>query len=703
MAFSSLLGSGDRRRSSSRSAKSLNSAGQASVATPSASTSPLPPDNPPDYIADEAQLAAVDDDPPDLRELNNCLDALAVVFPNVQIEVFREMLSSFDGESRLFVVADALLKNQVSWVKGRWRVPDTVTGGGITIGGECEDEIPRPGPGTEPAVPRSETFRNPKYKIGVKDLAWQEFKGLSRSTIHAVLAENNYDYLSSRRELVRLSQKSWRFTISTLFLRRRTPAEEAKDTGALVNWRSTGRGSIEPTLKSTGNTELDRELFQAVVEPLRTEQRARALAADQELAVKLNNDEAEEANALFECACCYADVAFEELCSCSGQEGHNICFRCVQHCVSEAVFGQGWRSVDDAHGTLKCLAVDSSECSGLVPRDQLLRAVTSQKEGSGIMRRLDQRLADMSLASSGLPLVRCPFCDYAEMDDIYLPSARNTLRIKSQTLRVLVAFAMVLFAVMPLSVSLVVGLLFFLLHNMPLSPPSAVSPASPSHPQEAQEQPKLIFPSTVALELRASITRHLRRQRGLRFTCLSPACGRSSCLSCQKQWADIHVCNESALIKLRTKVEQEMSLAIKRVCPKCNTSFVKSSGCNKLTCPCGYKMCYVCRKDIGGWQEGYSHFCQHFRPEGDGSKCQSCDKCNLWQAEDTETVLARAKEKAEAEWRAREGRELDNTERRFLDASIPAAEGGFLGGLFASGNVPSLSEFCDMIIEGLFV
>ena len=656
----------------------------------------LPHHRPPGYIADDSQLAPIADDPPDLRELNACIEALASVFPDVQIEVFREMLGSFDGESRLFVVADALLKNRIVWVKGRWKVPDKKPRSDVV------DQEP-----TAALVRRAEVFRNPEYKQAVRSIIWQEFKGFSKSTINAVLAENNYDYLPSRAELIRLSQKSWRFTISSLLLRRRNPAEEAKDTAALVHWRSMGKGSIEPTLKTTGNAELDRELFQAIILPLRNQERSKQVSKDLELAIKVNTDEAEKHGSLFECNCCYADVTFEELCSCTGDEGHAICFRCVQHCVSEAVFGQGWRSIDGSRGTLRCPAVGWERCLGLIPRDQLCRAVTSQEDGANIILRLDHRLADMSLASSGLPLVRCPFCDYAEIDDIYLPSARNTVRVKTQLLTLLLPAVAIAFRTLPILVVFAILLLILAIFTTPIHVSTTFS-ASPPNLNGDSEKPShrvrlTEMPSRILIEFRSSVARHLRRRRGLRFTCLGQGCGVTSCLSCRKEWIDIHVCNESSLIKLRTKVEQAMSLAVKRVCPRCNMSFIKSSGCNKLTCPCGYKMCYVCRKDIGaGEEEGYRHFCDHFRPEGDGSRCAHCDRCNLWETEDTEAVLARAKERAEKDWSEQEGRDLRRDERRVLDTGMPGKGKRTVGG-FASGRRPSLRELCDLIVENILV
>lgn len=175
-------------------------------------------------------------------------------------------------------------------------------------------------------------------------------------------------------------------------------------------------------------------------------------------------------------------------------------------------------------------------------------------------------------------------------------------------------------------------------------------------------------------------------------------------MSCSKAWIDIHVCHESSLVALRTQVEQAMSMAIKRICPRCNTSFVKNAGCNKLTCPCGYKMCYVCRKDIGSSTEGYQHFCQHFRPEGDGRRCKECAKCNLWEAEDTEAILKEARAEAERKWRETERRELSGAERAYLETGVASKQDDVVTRLLASGSkVPSVDEVCDGIIETLFV
>lgn len=670
MVFSGLLGGSASNSSNNVNVSRPDHARSKSDANPTAAA---PANlNSREYILDEDDIGPATAQAPDLRELNNSLEALATVFPDIQIEVFREMLSSFDGESRLAVVADALLKNRTTWVKGRWRVAEKGKEmEGDAMDGKCSDKKTkkpdkknaRRSGGAPPSaliperriqdgddanpVPRNEVFKTPEYKKAVKTLAWQEFKGLPRSTINAVLAEQNFCYLDARRTLVGLSSRSWRFTLSSLFLRRKPVTCAEAENDPLVSWKSTGHGSIVPALRSTGNAELDAELFAELVAPLKRHARAAQEDKDRVLASVLNTEEAEAAGDTHECGCCFTTATFEEFTTCNA-DGHLVCFRCVQHSVSEAVFGQGWhRSIDTATGTLRCPALDADGCSGTIPANHLHRAMLEEKRGAEILHALEQRLAEHSLLAADMPLVRCPFCTYAEVDEIYVPAAESNIRLRADRLMNIIILLLIALFIAPVLVPILL-----------LSSLAAIILSS-----------RLSFGDRLTTEFCAALTRLRRRRRGLKFTCRSPRCARTSCLSCGKPWADVHVCHESSLVALRTQVEQAMSLAIKRVCPRCNTSFVKNSGCNKLTCPCGYKMCYVCRKDIGGTASGsgedgadadvgYRHFCQHFRPEGDPRDCKECNKCNLWESEDTEAVLRVAKEEAERRWKESEGREL---------------------------------------------
>ena len=71
----------------------------------------------------------------------------------------------------------------------------------------------------------------------------------------------------------------------------------------------------------------------------------------------------------------------------------------------------------------------------------------------------------------------------------------------------------------------------------------------------------------------------------------------------------------------RQVVEEAMTNARVRECPKCKTRFYKTEGCNKMTCSCKHVICYICRQTI----KNYSHFCQ--TPNCDH---KSCNKCPLF-------------------------------------------------------------------------
>ncbi|KAK1827608.1 putative E3 ubiquitin-protein ligase ARI4 [Podospora conica] len=660
MGFSTLLG-GDRAAR----AKRLTASSDASLSSSIASEPPFP-----EYIYDYDHLRPFDPEPPSLVEMNECLEVLANVFPDTQVEVFREALADAGKESVLAVAANAILTQRVEKVKGRWKRPNMAETGNKDAAAAAPEES---------AVPAAERYRTDEYKAAAKALAWQEFKGLSRSAIDAVLAEHNYSYLDARRTLVDLSSKSWRFTFATLFSRRKSPVDST-GTHPLILWKPSANGTLAPCLKSTGNAELDKELFDALIKPLNDKQRAEQELADHRLAIAVNTTEAEDMHETIECACCFADCPFQEFTSCSS-EGHMVCYRCVQHSISEAVFGQGWqRTIDMERGTLRCPAVEGDGCVGCVPEDHVRRAMLEEPKGAEILHRLDQRLAEQNLLESGLLLVRCPFCTFAQVDDIYMPpeAVRNDVRVPAP------GRTPVILSLLLLSSLISIKARFFLIGAGFILG-------------------RLLTGQRMRAELEKAEERRWRRLRGLRFSCDNPQCGRASCLDCKKEWEDIHVCNESSLVALRTQVEQAMSMAIKRVCPRCNMSFVKLTGCNKLVCPCGYKMCYVCRKDIGGTDgpdAGYRHFCEHFRPEGDPKRCDECKKCNLWESEDTDKVLEQAKEEAERKWREAENRDLSGDEKVYLETGFAGQRRPRLvKSMLQSGQMPTLAEFLDVVVD----
>jgi TRIAD3 protein (E3 ubiquitin-protein ligase RNF216) len=106
------------------------------------------------------------------------------------------------------------------------------------------------------------------------------------------------------------------------------------------------------------------------------------------------------------------------------------------------------------------------------------------------------------------------------------------------------------------------------------------------------------------------------------FECPIEDCQFESCRKCGKVSHIPLRCDEVTKEKRqdegRLKVEEAISEAKIRKCPKCKTPFVKTEGCNKMTCRCGVKICYICRKQVAD----YSHFCQ--KPHCDHKKCKLC-------------------------------------------------------------------------------
>lgn len=559
------------------------------------------------------------DDELSVAEANRCLRILVTIFPQILPEVFREMLTNFDGDSCLYLVVEQVLKHKDEWVRGRWKVP---TRENILTLDSDGDQLAM--------VPISECFRINSYKNAVRLALCQEFKALSKSTIDAVMAEHNYSYTRSRPTLQGIAMKSWRRNISKIFALWRRSGSNVVEPHAMVRWTSpveSGNAKC-PELKKTGHVELDQELNQTVMTPLIEGLKAKQMSHDLALAIEMNKLEAKNAQALLECECCFADTTFEQIATCT-TGGHIICFRCLCQAVNEAIFGQSWsRNIDHRSGQIRCLApLSKGSCEGCIPRYATYRAISQSQGGLEKICRLESRLADGALLKSQIPLIRCPFCSYAEVDDLYVTPEKYQYRLNRSAPVTLLYLLLLALGLLPIAVTYTV-VRIFLFHATP-SPSVLIS---------------------------NSLTRLSRlRYRPHRFQCQSPLCNLPSCMSCFKIWQDPHICYESAVLSLRKTIEAARTAVVKRTCPRCGLGFVKESGCNKLSCLCGYMMCYICRQGLGNGVggEGYRHFCQHFRPAG--GKCGECDRCDLYKAEDEDGLVKRAGERAEREWRKREG------------------------------------------------
>ena len=120
------------------------------------------------------------------------------------------------------------------------------------------------------------------------------------------------------------------------------------------------------------------------------------------------------------------------------------------------------------------------------------------------------------------------------------------------------------------------------------------------------------------------------------FECPVQDCQFSSCKKCGKASHIPLRCEEVTQQKRqddgRLKIEEALSKAKMRVCPRCKTKFLKSDGCNRMTCRCGLKICYMCNTTL---DETYFHFCQ--TPNCDHS---SCGMCSLYTDDEEDDAQA---------------------------------------------------------------
>ncbi|KAI8833793.1 hypothetical protein BJ741DRAFT_550890 [Chytriomyces cf. hyalinus JEL632] len=113
------------------------------------------------------------------------------------------------------------------------------------------------------------------------------------------------------------------------------------------------------------------------------------------------------------------------------------------------------------------------------------------------------------------------------------------------------------------------------------------------------------------------------------FSCKNPECCVISCRLCKRKNHIPQSCEEAAkddTLSVRHQIEEAMTQALLRKCPKCENQYYKTDGCNKMSCPrCHTLQCYVCKEII----TGYDHFSN--APSG---QVQTGKTCPLW--EDTE-------------------------------------------------------------------
>ncbi|KAI0776546.1 hypothetical protein BD413DRAFT_469028 [Trametes elegans] len=127
------------------------------------------------------------------------------------------------------------------------------------------------------------------------------------------------------------------------------------------------------------------------------------------------------------------------------------------------------------------------------------------------------------------------------------------------------------------------------------------------------------------------------------FRCEDAECGAVTCRKCKKPDHLPKSCEEvtdDKKLDVRHAIEEAMTRALMRNCPKCAKAFVKEYGCNKMTCPnCQSLSCYVCRKLISG----YEHFANPppYTAKADPKKCPLWDTSVEGRHSDEVTAAAK--------------------------------------------------------------
>jgi hypothetical protein len=143
------------------------------------------------------------------------------------------------------------------------------------------------------------------------------------------------------------------------------------------------------------------------------------------------------------------------------------------------------------------------------------------------------------------------------------------------------------------------------------------------------------------------------------FHCQSSACNITSCRKCKDKTHIPDSCEENqrkrskeSAIGLRRAKEEAMSNALIRHCNRCKQPFIKSDGCNKMTCSaCKNLQCYLCGVNVTA---DYAHF------NAPGSKCPVYSQDQTLEELHAEEVKAAA-EAAEAKI-LREHPEIDKND-----------------------------------------
>ncbi|CED84865.1 mitochondrial 50s ribosomal protein l3 [Phaffia rhodozyma] len=646
---------------------------------------------------DKTRLRSIEGDEMDslaVKQLNLDLEALSNIYPSHPTSYLRGLLNHPNhAPAPLYLSAQTLLRP----------IPPKIYGPAPSL-------LPHPRRAHEGVHPL-ERFRTKAYKENVLRRLTAEFPAISQGSLRGLLGEENWGYERTKRACERLVRQ--RGFAGRLWSSLTLSLRNSFGGGSIGTGGGGGGDGVNALRGETECRELEDEIRALGTE---REERKKEEAINDILARAWNYGVYQSEGQLMECQCCFGEEAWEDIGACS--DGHLLCRSCINtHLVtllptlafppprfrSETIESSDESSPYPSDTLIPCpsCSTPNKPCAASLPLSTLRQHLSDSNMKSyqstieaAFHRWLALYASALSNRSPRAESVHaCPFCKYMVLkprtaSSVDFPST-DPASWSISSLVVLLNMIATYILVVLFSTSF--NQIFAFSVDPP--PPSTLS-AGPGRPLGISRPVESFAWMRIWLERRLDVARE--KEAGTVFRCRridgnegeSIVCGRDSCVRCGKEvWEDEAPCEcfegtvrktededskkktdegekgeqgkeEKEREELRLAMETAMSRAAIRTCPRCELGFTKLDSCNKMTCPRdGYKMCYICRADIS--QEGYQHFCQHFR-HIPGQPCTECNACDLYIVPDEEIAVQAAGAQAKEQWlRARDARAVN--------------------------------------------
>lgn len=345
------------------------------------------------------------------------------------------------------------------------------------------------------------------FEITFKKKVW-------KSSIRAVLAENNWDYIHSFDQLKEMGSGGFWNTLRNFFM----------------HWSAASNVSAHGQISDYHLLEQLNQLNRRATDS--------QIQDDRNLAQKINMIEYTDNQQLMTCDCCYGDHTFEQLSFCT-EGNHAFCHDCINHYMSEGLFGQGTLR---GQSRIQCIS-STDECQGCLSTQMLQHVVTED-----VWKAYENSLLE-DCCHHNEQRIQCCACSYFELDESTKP-LQSTLVYANSAIQYIARWIMVV-EILAFS---------FVLYK--------------------QDNHFLIFITLLLLllsiqwvsfhqwdmknDLEIAYARVARSRRGVSFKCQNPTCKTITCLDCHRPMRGPHKCWEKETDGLRLYVEKAMADAVKR-------------------------------------------------------------------------------------------------------------------------------------------